>query len=136
MKQLVTWLVICLFLSVGLWVGLFSLNKNKFESLEIKEAKVEATEEGWLVNMTIRNFGTMDSVISYVDLNGTKVIGDAELTNAYGLAIPVTREAEVWVKVTDRTYLRGTTAEIAIVTREENRYILLVVLGSEIWYTI
>lgn len=136
MKQLVTWLLICLFLSVGLWIGLFSLNTSKFESLEIREATVEATEEGWLVTMQIRNFGTMDSVISRVEVNGTELIDDAEITNAYRLAIPVTREAEVWVKIRDRSYDRGTTAEIAIVTRQENRYILLVVLGSEIWYTI
>lgn len=104
--------------------------------MEIRAAEVKAVEGGWLITMKVRNFGTLDSVISRVEANGTEVGDDAEVTNAYRLAIPVTRESKVWVKITDLRYQQGTTAEIAIVTREENRYILLVVLGSEIWYTV
>ena len=124
---LFAWLLSCLFLSAGFWLGLFA-NPNKFESLEIRDASVEAVKEAWLIRLYIRNTGTIESEISHVEVNGTIINGDPELSNADDLIIPLQREAEVWVKIGNPPYKRGTTAIITIITTKGNHYMEVVIL--------
>jgi len=104
------------------------INSNEFESLEVKDALVEAVKEGWLITLYIRNAGTMDSEISYVDVNGTIINGDAGLSDADGLVIPIQNEAKAWVKIGNPPYKRGTTAIITIITTKGNHYMEVVIL--------
>ena len=126
-QLLFTWVLFCLLLSVGLWTGIL-MNPNKFESLEIKSATVAATGQGWLITMNVRNRGTMESVINYVDVNGTTVKREDGLTNCDGLVISVQSEAEVWVKISNPPYERGTAAIVGIITTKGNHYTEVAIL--------
>jgi len=126
-QLLFTWVLFCLALSVGLWTGILR-SPYEFESLEIKSATVEATGEGWLITMTVTNRGTLESMIRYVDVNSTTVNRQENLTNADGLVIPVQSEAEVWVRISNPPYERGTAAIVSIVTTKSNHYTEVVIL--------
>lgn len=103
-------------------------NPNKFESLEIRDASIVGTGPGWLIILHTKNIGTIDSEIRYLDVNGTIVYKESGLTNADGLVIPIRSEADVWVKVSNPPYVRGTAAAVTIVTTKGNHYTEVVIL--------
>ena len=119
-----------MFLSLGLWLGLFSLGTENLEVLQIKECTAEAVQEGWIINILVANRGTIESNISKIQVNGTTLDHDTDLTNANGLIIPAKDEETIWIKLTNPPYGYGTKAEIIITTLEGNRYIEFVVLSS------
>jgi len=116
-----------IFLSVGLWTGIL-VNPQKFESLEIRNAIVNAIDGGWLVTMYVRNIGTIDAEIRYIDVNNTIVSKDSGLTNIDALVIRIQSEAEIWVKISNPPYQRGTSAFLTIHTTEGNQYSQLVII--------
>jgi len=104
------------------------VNPQKFESLEIRNAIVNAVDGGWLVTMYVRNIGTIDAEIRYIDVNNTIISKDSVLTNIDGLVIRIQSEAEVWVKISNPPYQRGTSALLTIHTTEGNQYSQLVII--------
>jgi len=104
------------------------VNPQVFESLEIRDATVKAVDGGWLITMYVRNTGNIDAEIKHIDINNTIISKDSGLTNANGLVIPIQSEAEIWVKISNPPYQRGTSAFLTIHTTKENQYSQLVII--------